>query len=322
MSMPKPDTRPHASACGAVSRRARLRRTLLLIGVLTCLAAVVGAAPERNVDDGGFDLALGMSALASAVPGIPARRSRYDEVVAADRPTAHLRGRQDLVTGRWPGRAEGDVTWVRMPDGALVPRFSGAGQYLRFPDAEHYSIATTGQLTVEFWLRPDRLQFLDEEGSGYVHVLGKGNPGEQEWYARMYSERNDEERPSRLSGYVFKPEGGRGAGAYVQDPVRVGQWIQLVLVFDQRPTPGAPTGTVTLYKDGVLRDSDALIDFEVVPRVGGAPLRIGTGYRRSYFAGAIGDVVFFDRVLPPKRIRAHYRALWRPGELRGDPAAR
>ena len=47
-----------------------------------------------------------------------------------------------------------------------------------------------------------------------------------------------------------------------------------------------------------------------LPANGPAPLRVGTGYRRSHFAGAIGDVVFFDRALAPGRIRAHYRALW------------
>ncbi len=283
------------------------RWAVLIGGVLGCLVAALGAV-THDWPPGATDDEAPPPGAAETTPAD--RRSAFDTVVAADRPTAHLRGTLDLVTGRRIGREVGRPGLARMPDGAVVPLFSGRDEHVFFPDRAQYSIPETGQLSVECWLRPDLLQFPDEEGSGYVYVLGKGDPGHQEWFVRMYSERNDEGRPSRISGYAFNPKGGQGAGAYVQDPVTPGQWIQLVLVFDRRSAPGAPTGTVTLYKDGVWRDSDALASYDVDPVNGPAPLRVGTGYRRSHFAGAIGDVVFFDRALAPGRIRAHYRALW------------
>lgn len=248
---------------------------------------------------------------ASAEAGArPRRAGSYRAVVAADRPTAHLRSRRDLVTGARVGRTVGGRPgWTRMPNGARARVYSGAGEHLSFRSRPAYSIPTTGQLTVELWIRPDTLQFRNEEGTGYVYLLGKGDPGRDEWYVRMYSRRNAEGRPNRLSGYAFNPRGGLGAGSYVQDAVTPGRWIQLALVFDQRPRPGAPTGRVRLYKDGVLRDTDALAGYGIGPTAGRAPLRIGTGDRDSYFEGAIGDVVFFDRALRGKRIRAHHRAM-------------
>jgi hypothetical protein len=69
------------------------------------------------------------------------------------------------------------------------------------------SSRTTGVQTVEFWMRPDRLVFAEEEGSRYVWVVGKGTTGSQEWAFRMYGTDNDESPPrGRL------PPGGAGRG--------------------------------------------------------------------------------------------------------------
>ena len=59
----------------------------------------------------------------------------------------------------------------------------------------------------------------------------------------------------------------------------------------------------------MLRDTDSLADYGIVPRAGSAPLRIGTGYRNSFFKGAVGDVAFFPRELAASRVGAHYRAM-------------
>ena len=259
--------------------------------------------------------AAGASSAQAASPStsVAARAARpaYRRAVAADRPVAHLRGLRDLRSNRRIGRAPRGVRSARLPNGRWAPRFSGWGQYLTFPSRPAYSIATTGRLTVEYWIRPDTLQFPREEGSGYVYLLGKGDPGRHEWYARMYSKRNAEDRPNRLSGYAFNPSGGLGVGSYVQDRVRPGRWIQLTLVYNTRPERGAPAGTVRLYKNGWLRDRDSLADLGIHPRAGGSALRIGTGYLGSFFEGAVGDVTFYDKALPGKRIRAHYRAMYR-----------
>ena len=97
----------------------------------------------------------------------------------------------------------------------------------------------------------------------------------------------------------------------MQDAVTPGRWIQLALVFDTRRAPGAPLGTVELYKNGRFRDRDSLADYGIRPRAGASPFRVGTGYLGSHFEGAVGDVVFFSRALGPTTIRSHYRAMYR-----------
>jgi hypothetical protein len=68
-------------------------------------------------------------------------------------------------------------------------------------------------------------------------------------------------------------------------------------------------GYTKIYKNGTLRDIDSLKDYNIVPRNGPAPLRIGTGYLNSFFQGAVGNVAFYNRELTPTRIRAHFRAM-------------
>ena len=228
-----------------------------------------------------------------------------------DRPWALLRGVRD-VTGRGrQGAAVGRPVLTRMPNGDPAYKFDGTRQYLRFASRPAFQVPPTGVLTVEFWMRPDRLQFRHTEGSGYVYVLGKGRPGAHEWYARMYSRRNAESRPNRISGYAFNRSGGLGAGSYFQDRVRRRGWIHVALVVNSRyRSKRYPLGYTRIYKNGRLRDTDSLADYRIHPRSGPAPLRIGTGYLGSYFQGAVGDVAFYHHVLRPRRILAHYRAMW------------
>lgn len=256
---------------------------------------------------------IGAGLIAPAVTSAEAsvqKRSTYVRSVLADRPSALLQGGRDL-TGKGPaGKAVSGPRATRLPNGDLATKFNGRGQFLRFASRRAFGIAPTGALTVEYWMRPDTLQFRDEEGSGYVYVLGKGNPGSHEWYGRMYSKSNQESRPNRISGYGFNPSGGLGAGSYFQDTVQAGRWIHVTLVYNTHARSSQyPTGYVKIYRNGVLRDTDSLRDYNIVPRSGNAPLRIGTGYRDSYFQGAVGDVAFYPRELAASRISAHYRAM-------------
>ncbi|MFF8535146.1 hypothetical protein ACF07B_24940 [Streptomyces sp. NPDC015532] len=109
--------------------------------------------------------------------------------------------------------------------------------------------------------------------------LGKASPGEgrTEWLARMYSEDNTEVRANRISGYVFNRGGGLGAGSYFEDRVEPGEWIHYALVINIREKSDTyPTGYVKIYKNGVLRDQDALDAYDIAPSNTDAPLRIGS----------------------------------------------
>ncbi len=186
-------------------------------------------------------------------------------------------------------------------------RFDGVLDYVSVPNRPAWSQPTTGALTVEFWMRPRWLVFPHEEGSGYVWILGKGEPDQHEWGFRMYGADNHESPPrgNRIAFYAFNPVGGEGAGAYFQDTVIPGRWIYIV---------GELTLTgVKIYRNGVLRQgppaaATLYASYQVSMRHGFAPLRIGTRNKKSFFAGAIGDVAIYPYLLSDSRIRAHFRA--------------
>lgn len=76
--------------------------------------------------------------------------------------------------------------------------FDGTQSYIEIPDSPDFSLPTTGSLTVSAWIRPEVLTFPKTE-KGYVHWLGKGEAGEQEWTFRIYSADNTVGRANRIS---------------------------------------------------------------------------------------------------------------------------
>ena len=127
--------------------------------------------------------------------------------------------------------------------------FNGVDQYVEVPSAPELSPTDNG-FTVSAWMMPDTLTFPNPEGSGYVHWMGKGARGQQEWLFRMYNQTNTEKppRPNRISFYVFNPDGGLGVGSYFQDSVQPNTWIQVTGIADGQRT--------YMYKDGVMRRCD------------------------------------------------------------------
>ncbi|MFD2356677.1 LamG-like jellyroll fold domain-containing protein [Nonomuraea ferruginea] len=185
--------------------------------------------------------------------------SAYDALVLSHRPVAYWRlshpsdGTESDRTGNGhKGTFHGVTSTVRLPnqDGAAV--FDGSSGYFEVPTAKPFHISTTGAFTMEAWIRPHTLQFADENHTGYVHFMGKGTKsgsgGNREWAGRMYSKVNKENRPNRISGYAWNLDGGFGAGAFVQQPVKVNEWIHYAVTFD---TSEGAYGKVRIYRDGV-----------------------------------------------------------------------
>src|SRR5581483_3261884 len=112
------------------------------------------------------------------------------------------------------------------PNGAVG--LPGAS-YVEVPTSGDFSIGARG-LTVEAWVRPDRLNFSGQTAENYVHWLGKGDAGRLEWGFRFYP-KSSSDRPNRMSAYCWNAAGGEGAGAYVQEPVTPGQWVHIVAVY-------------------------------------------------------------------------------------------
>ncbi|TDD23480.1 LamG domain-containing protein [Kribbella turkmenica] len=251
----------------------------------------------------------------TAAAGATCPTSAYDTRVLADAPIAYWP--LGTIPAQQPSAPDcsghGHIgTYVNtpntttMPNGDLAQQFDGSTQYVEFPDAPDLSLTATGRLTIEAWMRPATLQFTDQEGSGYVHWLGKGTSNQQEYVARMYSQVNSENRPNRISGYAFNLTGGLGVGSYFQDPVSTAEWIHVVIVINTADTSGSyPSGYTRIYKNGVLRDTDSLAGLDITPGNGTAPFRIGTRDFASYFEGRIGKVAIYDYELSAADIADH-----------------
>jgi Concanavalin A-like lectin/glucanases superfamily len=264
--------------------------------------------------------------VALAPPATAAATSSYDQLIVAHNPAMYLpmsspsSGREADLTGRGH---EGiyhpaGVTPSRtvLPNGDPVADFDGISQYLQVPDANDLSVISRGRLTIEAWIRPDTLRFASEERCasgkrcGYVHLLGKGEPGQHEYVARMYSKRKGVKRPNRISGYAFNLTGGFGSGSFFQDRVTAGAWLLVHIVINTHHTSrDYPTGYVKIFKSGELRQTTRLDQFGVVPGNGTAPFRVGTRDLGSFFAGAIGKVAVYLHELTPARIESHYSAM-------------
>lgn len=190
------------------------------------------------------------------------------------------------------------LTSNRFGNGSSAYSFNGTSAYIQIADASVFSVAATGQFSISVWIRPGTLTFPSTEGTGYVHWLGKGTSGQHEWTFRMYSADNTEGRENRISFYAFNLSGGLGAGSYVQEPVTALQWIHIVALVD------VATDTIKLYKNGVLKDTDTLSSYSIVPQNGTAPVRIGTRDFASYFKGAIDNLYFYNRLLTETEIQS------------------
>jgi hypothetical protein len=188
--------------------------------------------------------------------------------------------------------------------------FDGTDDYIEIADSPDFSVATTGQITVSAWIRPDVLTFPITESTGYVHWLGKGEPGQREWVFRMYNEQtaDDPPRPNRISFYVFNLAGGQGIGSHFQEPVTAGEWIHVVGTADGDRT--------AIYKNGEFKDCDRYTgsgpgtchsyspDRWIVPQRGDSPLRIGTRDLNSFFLGAIRAVRIWRYALTADEVSA------------------
>jgi concanavalin A-like lectin/glucanase superfamily protein len=247
--------------------------------------------------------------------------STYDNAVMADRPVGfwHDAPGHDLV-GQRHARPVGAPGATRTPNGDSAATFDGTRRYLEIADSNRWSPATTRRLTVEAWMRPSTLQFPN----CYVHWLGKGEPGQQEWTLRMYARSTPCESPqrsNRVSVYAFNRSGGLGTGAYFQgglDRVPVMQpnaWVHVVGVINAVDKSATyPNGYVRMYRNGRLVNTrDLSSTVPITLQNGTAPLRIGTQDLGGFFRGAIGKVALYDRELSASRVLAHYRAMNSPG---------
>ncbi len=140
-----------------------------------------------------------------------------------------------------------------------------------------------------------------QEGTGYVHWLGKGQPRQYEWTFRMYQDGNSEGRDNRISFYAFNLDGHLGNGSYFQDAVIPGEWLMIAGIINATE--------VSIFKDGLRRDRDPLDQSAtggpvIIPENGTAPVRLGTRDLKSFFQGALAEVAIFPRELADGELAA------------------
>jgi len=260
--------------------------------------------------------------------------SGYDDTVLADRPVAFWAmnrapsNEKDLTGNGHDGsyRGTGSPTDATLPNGDSAAGFDGAQQYLTVPTSAAFSIPTTGNLTWEAWLRPDVLQFPNDDGvSGYVDWMGKCESYSPtcEWEARMYNTNTGESpnRPNRLSAYVFNPSAGLGSAADWQPSaglIKAFAWYHVVGQYTLRSQPAdcqdsaSSPGAIDIWVNGVKWNHGAhgqtgcMSQYNVVPKANNSPLNIATMAKESFFRGAIGKVAIYDHLLSQAQITNHY----------------
>jgi Concanavalin A-like lectin/glucanases superfamily len=167
-------------------------------------------------------------------------------------------------------------------------------------------------LTVEVWMRPDALVFPGETAQPYIHWLGKGEHSQYEWGFRFYSQDADQ-RPNRISAYIWNASGGEGAGAYFEDPnLQPGVWNHIVACYDPGDWTTDPPAGVSIYRNGVLQlgppsKGTLYRTFNISPMGGSAPVRFGARDDLSLtLAGGLDEVAIYPRVLTPEEILENY----------------
>jgi Concanavalin A-like lectin/glucanases superfamily len=210
-----------------------------------------------------------------------------------------------------PGAIKGDTN--------TAINLDGNHSYVEIPSHKDFSQPTSGKgLTVEVWFRPDVLVFQGETGdtrNPYIHWLAKGGPGQREWALRLYS-RDAKDFPNRISAYIFNPAGDLGAGAHSVGTLTTGHWIHVVACFDPGNADTRGNPGVRLYKNGSLQQGPPARgtrynnppDWQIRPRRGTSPLRLGTRDVKRFFTGGLDEVAIYPRVLTPEEIRENYHA--------------
>ncbi len=268
-----------------------------------------------------FSLLANLERATSAPPAPGAQPGAYAQAVLASAPLAYWR--LDESRGPIARDASGhgnDARYLGRPlfrqrgavraEPGLAVGLNGplTKSCLEVRDRDEFSIETSGKgMSVEVWMRPDVLDFKGEAAGNFVHWLGKGEKGRQEWGFRFYSRRSD--RPNRISAYLWNPDGKLGAGAYIDGPLTAGVWVHLVATFDD---PRQPNARVCLFKNGQpsphnISPGTLYKNYHITPRHGQAPVRLGTRDLRSFLTGGLDEVAIYPRVLRPDEILLHWK---------------
>lgn len=290
---------------------------LVVVSIVSSCVSRDKARSDRSSDLSSVAFETEIEQAVNEGEDLPGIQSAYDLRILSDKPVFYLGspGFEHEHTQLSPSKHKvqafpNTIPSDKLPNGDLAPLFNGIDQYLEIESKPKLSIATTGELTFEAWIKAGVLEFVSEEGDGYVHWAGKGEEAAHEYVFRMYSKTSSSKRSNRISAHAFNLEGGLGSGAYFQENLAAKQWVHVTAVFNSNVRNKTyPSGYIKIFRDGVLKQTVSLAQSKISPQAAKAPLRIGTGDKKSFFKGSIGKLAIFDRELGAETIQEHFKAM-------------
>lgn len=187
-----------------------------------------------------------------------------------------------------------------------APKFTASGMvldgndWIELPDHADFSPATTKELTIVIYQTVNDWTKVSHNNE-YIHWMGKGRSGQYEWTFRIYKDGGGGEAPARkrrTSFYSYNPSGGLGAGSFFQDEGDGPGVERIVGGQISAKGTGSYPGWTKMWKNGVVRDTDSLSGYSIIPKRTPAPVGIGTrGDNTGFLVGTIRRVAFFNRAL-------------------------
>jgi hypothetical protein len=209
-----------------------------------------------------------------------------DEASAA---AFHLNG-GDVAYDSSPNGNTGTIvegSWVGVPIsvGSYGLSFDGSDDYVNVPDSS--SLDITSAVTVEAWIKPDRLDVWQSPLEKGIH---------QDWAYGFYIE------PSGGNiGFEIGLEGQQvawaGATAPVNSYLAVGRWSHIV------GTADSATGVACLYIDGVEVSQGS---FSGQINQNSIPFQIGKRSDGGFFGGQIDEIRIYNRAIAPEEVAYNY----------------
>jgi hypothetical protein len=212
------------------------------------------------------------------------------------------------------GTLHGTATNVTFGSSGAV--FPGNG-FVELPKSQDFSATKTGGMTIATYLTIDDWKAGGNQ-SEFCHWFGKGEPGQHEYCGRHYIDGGSGEaaqRQGRVSFYGFNAAGGLGAGSYYQDTSEPKTERLFVFTLDRV--------NVTLWMNGVKRDSDPLSGYNIKQTYTTAPLRLGTRDKTTgYLKGKLRAFGVWNRVLTDAEISGLKLVVPAPVEPTPAPVAK
>ncbi len=250
-----------------------------------------GSVPAQNVWDPGFVAVwhLAQSGNGAAGEFIDSTANRYNG-----------------QGGSGLGKGTPTVTTSGTPMG-VAQSFNGNNNYISVPDANAFSVTTTGQLTVSAWMSPSVVNQPTSTG-GYTRWLGKSASGGHEWQF-VYYDQSYSSRSQWISFYNYSASGGLGAGDYSTGNFPANSWVYIT---GTSTSSSSSQGIEYIYRNGAIHsgNADSWQSYGLTYTNGPTPVTIGTGWLGSgnFFAGRIGEVRVSNVSRSTAWIKASYYA--------------